>query len=105
MESEYTRGDHIDPVAEEEKRQWANPTADDEDVQETEPTYEIVKQLIMEVKRFKSFTLLLHLYAIKTFLELCEKYHRSPRIKNPVIRASHTVAVSIGKGPYLARKI
>jgi hypothetical protein len=50
-------------------------------------------------------TSLVHFHAVKSFLELQEKYRKSPRIKNPVTRASHVVAVSIGKGPYFARKV
>ncbi|KAF8507718.1 hypothetical protein JB92DRAFT_3121644 [Gautieria morchelliformis] len=84
---------------------WADPTADDEDEPEMQDTYKTVQKLISEAKRYKSFTSLVHLYAVKSFLELQEKYHNPSQITNLVMRASYTVAVSIGKGPYFARKI
>ncbi|KAF8480617.1 hypothetical protein JB92DRAFT_3133121 [Gautieria morchelliformis] len=80
---------------------WVDPTADDEDEPEMQDTYKTVQKLISEAKRYKSFTSLVHLYVVKSFLELQEKYRNSSRIKNPVMCASYTVAVSIGKGPYV----
>ena len=92
-------------VAEESLAHWADPTADGEDILESVSTYDMVKKLIVEAKKFKSLTSLVHLYAVKSFVELCAKYFDSPWIKNPIMLASHTVTASIGKGPYFARKI
>jgi hypothetical protein len=84
---------------------WADPTADDEDEPEMPDTYKTVQQLVSKAKRYKSMTLLVHLHAVKSFLELQQKYCKSSWIKNPITRASHVVVVSIGKGPYFARKV
>ncbi|KAG2743881.1 hypothetical protein P692DRAFT_201722673 [Suillus brevipes Sb2] len=83
-------------------------TADDDDNHDfTEPTpvIDTVKKLIIEAKKFKSFTSLVHLHALKQFIELWDKYKWNPRIKAPMMKSSHAFAVSIGKGPYMARKI
>ncbi|KIK97262.1 hypothetical protein PAXRUDRAFT_24716 [Paxillus rubicundulus Ve08.2h10] len=42
---------------------------------------------------------------LKQFIELWEKYQHNPRIKPPMLRASHCVATSVGKGPCLAQMI
>ena len=91
-------------ASEESLSHW-DPTVDDEDMLESVSTFDTVKKLIIEAKKFKSFTSLVHLYAVKSFMELRAKYVDSPRIKNPIMRASRTVAASIGKGLYFARKI
>ncbi|KIK80912.1 hypothetical protein PAXRUDRAFT_28034 [Paxillus rubicundulus Ve08.2h10] len=39
------------------------------------------------------------------FIELWEKYKKIPKIRAPKMKASHTVATPIGKGPYMACKI
>lgn len=78
---------------------------DDNSGLEPPPVIDIVNTLIMEAKKFKSFTSLMHLHALKQFIELWEKYKHIPRICAPMMKASHTVAVSIGKGPYMARKL
>ena len=92
-------------VVEESLRHWADLTVDDGDILESVSSYDTVKKLIVEAKKFKSLTSLVHLYAVKSFVEFCAKYFDSPQIKNPTMHASHTVAASIGKGPYFARKI
>jgi hypothetical protein len=78
---------------------------DDDDISEPPPIIDIVKTLIGEAKKFKSFTSLMHLHALKQFIELWEKYKHMPRVRAPMMKASHTIAVSIGKGPYMARKL
>ncbi|KAF9225674.1 hypothetical protein BS17DRAFT_765486 [Gyrodon lividus] len=80
-------------------------TGDDSDSENLVPIIDTVKQLIKDVKKYKTFTLLLHLNALKQFIELWEKYKRIPKICAPKMKASHTVAMSIGKGPYMACKI
>ena len=92
-------------VAEESLAHWADLTADGENILESVSTYDTVKKLIVEAKKFKSLTSLVHLYAVKSFVELHAKYFDLPWIKNPIMCASHTVAAYIGKGPYFARKI
>ena len=66
---------------------------------------ETVKGLITNAKKFKSFSCLIYLHALQQFITLREHYMLNPKVKNPMIRASHTVAVSIRKGPYFARKV
>ena len=93
------------PSEEKVAREWGNPSADDEDVPETEDMHLTMKQLINEAKLFKSFPSLMHLCAVSHFIRLHDEYCKSPKIKNPTMHASYTVARSIGKGPYFARKI
>ncbi|KAF8526566.1 hypothetical protein BU17DRAFT_62059 [Hysterangium stoloniferum] len=64
-----------------------------------------VKKLIVDAKKYKSFTSLFYLNSFKQFIELWEKYQQNPRIKAPMKKASHAIAASIGKRPYMARKI
>lgn len=71
----------------------------DEDISQT------LAKLIAEAKQFKSFTALMHLYALKRYTELHRQYKANPKVKAPATKASYAVAVSIGKGPYFARKI
>src|SRR6266481_5420240 len=91
-------------ASEESLSHW-DPTVDNEDMLESVSTFDTLKKLIIEAKKFKSFTSLVHLYAVKSFMELRAKYVDSPQIKNPIMRTSRTVAASIGKSPYFARKI
>jgi hypothetical protein len=77
----------------------------DEDAPQLPPLGEVVKQLIDEANRHGSFTALFKLQAVKAYLELHERYRLIPNIKNPVTRASLTVAKSVGKGPYFARQV
>lgn len=95
-------------IQQEAAHPFLDMTADDDDNHDfTEPTpvIDTVKKLIIEAKKFKSFTSLVHLHALKQFIELWDKYKRNPRIKAPMMKSSRAVAVSIGKGPYMARKI
>ncbi|KIK77418.1 hypothetical protein PAXRUDRAFT_28810 [Paxillus rubicundulus Ve08.2h10] len=78
---------------------------DDSDSENLVPVIDTVKQLIKDVKKDKSFTLLLHLNALKQFIKLWEEYKKIPQICVLKMKASHTVATSIGKGPYMACKI
>ncbi|KIJ28803.1 hypothetical protein M422DRAFT_269852 [Sphaerobolus stellatus SS14] len=84
---------------------WLNPTADDKDEEEGVSVSVTVEKLIADAKKYKSFGALLHLHAIKSFIQLQDKFKNNPRIRDPVMRASQVVASSIGKGPYFARKI
>ena len=84
---------------------YLDTTADEDDAPNSEPVLETIKKLIQDAKKFKSFTSLFYLHSLKQFIELWETYQRNPRIKAPMCKASHTVAVSVGKGPYMARKI
>ncbi|KAF8581939.1 hypothetical protein K439DRAFT_1647755 [Ramaria rubella] len=81
---------------------WINPMNDEEEEPEEQTIYEATKKLIMEAKKFKLFSCLMHLHAIKAFLELHEKYQL---VADSAMRASIAVAKSVGKGPYFARKI
>ena len=80
---------------------------DDDDAAEiqNEPVLEAIKRLILEAKKYKSFTSLFYLNMLVQFVELWTKYQQNPRIKGPMCRASHAIAISISKGPYMARKI
>ncbi|KAF8587728.1 hypothetical protein K439DRAFT_1652205 [Ramaria rubella] len=71
---------------------WINPMNDEEEEPEEQTIYETTKKLIMEAKKFKSFSHLMHLHAIKA-------------VADPTMCASIAVAKSVGKGPYFARKI
>ncbi|KIJ53154.1 hypothetical protein M422DRAFT_242272 [Sphaerobolus stellatus SS14] len=85
-------------------QEWLNPVIDDDSVALV-TVIASVNKLIMEAKHFKSFTSLMHLHAVKRFIELRDRYIAHPKIKNPITKASLTVATSIGKGRYFARKI
>ena len=80
-------------------------TEDDSDTVESISVLESVKKLIIDAKKYKSFTSLFYLTSLKQFVELWEKYKQNPRIAAPMVKASHIVASSVGKGPYVARKI
>lgn len=92
-------GEAINPI------QFLDLTADDEDQPEHVPVAVTVKDLLAEAKKHKSFTATFKLQAVKTYLELLERYRRIPNVKNPLTRASLAVAKSIGKGPYFARSV
>ncbi|KIK79518.1 hypothetical protein PAXRUDRAFT_161140, partial [Paxillus rubicundulus Ve08.2h10] len=81
---------------------FLDTTEDDNDSPESVTVLETVKRLVVDAKKFKSFTSLFHLNALKQFIELWEKYQHNPRIRAPMLRASHCVTTSVGKGPYLA---
>jgi hypothetical protein len=78
---------------------------DDDDAPMPVSKLESVEALITSAKRFRSFTSLLYLNAVKEFIKLWDKYKKNPRIKAPMIKASHAISGAIGKGPYMARKI
>ena len=65
----------------------------------------VVKTLMLEVKKHKSFQILFKLQAIKNYCELLECYCCVPNIRDPVMQAGLTVAKSVGKGPYFACKV
>lgn len=92
-------------TAEEHAAAFLDTTEDDSDAIESISVLKSVKKLIMDAKKYKSFTSLFYLTSLKQFIELWEKYKQNPRIKAPMVKASHVVAVSVGKGPYVARKI
>jgi len=85
--------------------EWVNPLNEEEEVVENEPIYQVVKKLIKDAQKFKSFSSLMHLHAVKSLLELREKYRLAMHVRNPIMRASFVVAKSVGKGPYFAQKI
>ncbi|KIJ43225.1 hypothetical protein M422DRAFT_253429 [Sphaerobolus stellatus SS14] len=86
--------------------EWLNPMIDEDDSNGTPVTViDSINKLIAESKKFKAFTPLMHLHAVKQFIKLRDHYKMHPKIKNPILRASAVVAQSIGKGPYFARKI
>jgi hypothetical protein len=91
--------DHVEPVI-----NFLDTTEDDNDTDEarSEPVLTTVKKLMVEAKKYKSFTSLFHLNALAQFIDLWTKYQHIPKVKAPKRKASHAVAVSIGKGPYMA---
>lgn len=68
---------------------WLNTAADDEVEPVTVQVINTVKKLITEAQKYKSFSSLMHLHAVQPFIEFCKRYKLNPKIKNPVIRASH----------------
>ena len=84
--------------------EFLNITADKDKLQPP-PLSEVVKTLMLEAKKHKSFQALFKLQAIKNYLELLKCYHHVPNIRDPVTWAGLTVAKSVGKGPYFARKV
>jgi len=80
-------------------------TEDDNDAPQPASELESVEALIASAKRFRSFTPLFYLNAVKEFIKLWDKYKKNPRIKAPMIKVSHAISTAIGKGPYMARKI
>lgn len=85
--------------------EYLDLTADDEDEPLHVPVGETVTALIKTAKKHKAFSALFTLQAVKTYLELFERYRRVPNVKDPVRRASLTMAKAVGKGKYFARKI
>lgn len=69
------------------------------------PLEDIVASLLKDAQRHKAFTPMFKLTAVKNFLALREKFRRVPKIKNPAMRASLSVAKSVSKGVYLAKQI
>lgn len=92
-------------TTEEPAATFLDTTEDDSDAIKPISVLESIKKLIIDAKKYKSFTLLFYLTSLKQFVELWEKYKQNPRIKAPMVKASHVVAASVGKGPYVARKI
>lgn len=78
---------------------------DDNDAAAPISVLETVKKLIIDVKKYKSFTPLFYLTSLKQFINLWGKYKVNPQIKAPMVNASRVIAASVGKGPYMARKI
>lgn len=76
-------------------------TDDDGDAAGPVSVLEAVKKLIIDAKKYKSFTSLFYLTSLKQFIDLWGKYKLSPRIKAPMVNASRVVAASVGKGPYM----
>ena len=97
-------GDNID--ADIPLTSFLDTTGDDE-VTETnsKPVLETISRLMEEAKKYKSFTSMFYLDSLQRFITLWTKYQGNPKIKAPMLKASHVIAVSIGKGPYMARKI
>lgn len=82
-----------------------NPTVNEEDSINEILFANILKKLIDEAMKYMAYTPLMHLHAVKRFVELWEFYKRHPKVKAPMRQASILVARSIGKGKYFARKI
>ena len=72
----------------------------DADDGHTESVLDTIKRLTVDAKKHKSFKPLFHLNALEQFVEVWVKYQHNPKIKGPKRKASHTVAVSIGRGYY-----
>ena len=84
--------------------EFLNITADEDKLQP--PLLgEVVKTLMLEVKKHKSFQVLFKLQAIKNYLKPLKQYHCVPNIRDPVMQAGFTVAKFVGKGPYFACKV
>jgi hypothetical protein len=79
-------------------------TVDDEQEKEPPAVGTVMNRLIKEARDHHSFAALFKLQAVKSYLELYEKYRTCPQIRNPRVRASSKVANSVGKGPYFAKK-
>ncbi|KAG8213188.1 hypothetical protein J3R82DRAFT_11644 [Butyriboletus roseoflavus] len=74
----------------------------DEKGSHTEPVLEMIKRLTLEAKKYKSFTLLFYLNSLIQFIDLWEKYWWNPKINQSMQKASCIIAVSVGKGLYMA---
>lgn len=85
--------------------EFLSPTSDEEDVPEGESVVQTVKRLKAEAKRYQSFGSLFQLCAIENFITLLDWYKHNPKVKSPVKKASETVARSVGRGKYFARKV
>jgi hypothetical protein len=85
---------------------FLDTTGDDEVTESNmEPVLETVNKLLEQAKKYKSFTSTFYLNSLKQFINLNTKYQANPKIKQPMQKASCTIAASIGKGPYMAHKI
>jgi hypothetical protein len=80
-------------------------THEDIDDRHIESVLDTIKRLTVDAKKYKSFKSLFHLNALEQFVELWEKYQHNPKIKGPKMKASHTIAISVGRGQYFARKL
>lgn len=78
---------------------------DDNDAPKPVSKLESFEMLITSTKRFRSFTSLFYLNAVKEFINLWNKYKKNPRINTLMTKASLTISTAIGKGPYMAQKI
>ena len=65
----------------------------------------MISRLMEEAKEYKSFTSMFYLDSLQRFIALWTKYQGNPKIKTPMLNASHVIAVSIGKDSYMAWKI
>lgn len=90
---------HHDPIA------FLAPAADEEEVPEHEPIQHIVARLKADATKYMSFASLFLLCTVEKYLTLLDRYTQNPKIKAPVKKASETVAHSVGRGKYFARKI
>ena len=96
----------VTPAPDAPAMSFLDVTEDDNDAMiKSIPVLETVKELIADAKKYKSFTSLFHLTSLKQFIDLWEKYKRNPQVRAPMIKASRVIASSVGKGPYMARKI
>jgi hypothetical protein len=84
---------------------WLNPVADEDNSVIHVTVSKTISQLIAEAKKFNYFSSIMHLHTVKRFIEPHAFFSCSPKIKNLTMHASYTVATSVGKGPYFARKI
>jgi hypothetical protein len=84
---------------------WLDPTADKEDGPAVVLVMGATKKLIKEAKKLIFFSVLMQLCALKHFIELQEHYTHNLNVKNPGMRASYAVSISIGKGPYFTHKV
>ncbi|KAF8548284.1 hypothetical protein OG21DRAFT_1526603, partial [Imleria badia] len=71
----------------------------------TESVLDTIKRLTVDAKKYKSFKSLFHLNALEQFVEMWGKYQHNLKIKGPKRKASHTIAISIRRGQYFARKL
>lgn len=86
--------------------EWLSPMADFEvDERSRLSCPKIVDSLIKDAQKHGRYSTLLKLQSVKNFLELCDKYRRNPKVKNPRERASLAVAKGVGKGPYFAKSL
>lgn len=92
----------IGDLREEMAHEWLNPMTDEEDGFNETPIAEILKKIILKAKKFKAYAPLMHLHAVKRFIELCEVYKINPKINASTCQVSIVVARSIGKGKYFA---
>ena len=80
-------------------------TDEDTDDRQTESVVDTIKRLTVDAKKYKSFNSLFHLNALEQFVEMWGKYQHNPKIKGPKMKASHTIAISVGRGSILCAKV